>query len=113
MIVKKMNTHGVCNRTLVVLTALTLLAASLLGQERFGNLEGVVTDASGAVLPNVAITARSKTTDRVYTTTSGSSGLYIIRDIEPGRYSMRFTASGFSATEFPDINLLVGKTLKV
>jgi hypothetical protein len=92
-----------------------LLAANLplLAQERFGEFHGVASDPSGAVLPNVTVTATNNTTGRVYTTKTGGDGAYIIRDVDPGRYTVRFEAQGFSRFEVPDVNLLVGRQLKV
>lgn len=91
----------------------SLGAVALFGQERFGELNGVVTDPSGAVLPNVTVTLTNKQTNRVYTAKTGGDGSYVARDLDPGRYSVRFEVSGFSTYEVPDVNLLLGRTLKV
>jgi hypothetical protein len=85
----------------------------MLGQERFGELNGTVTDATGAVVPNVKVVITSQTTDRVYSTTTGGDGTWVVKNLEPGRYSVRFEATGFSAYEVPAVNLLVGQTLRV
>jgi len=105
-------------RRFAALSALLLFAALLVtpaawGQERFGNLEGVATDPTGAVVPNVTVTITNAATGRAYTTKTNASGSYIARDLEPGRYSVKFEANGFSVSEVPDVNVLVGKQLKI
>ncbi|MBI4463913.1 MAG: TonB-dependent receptor, partial [Acidobacteria bacterium] len=85
----------------------------LWGQEVGGELNGVVKDATGAVIPGATVTITNKATGRVFSTRSGPDGVYIGRDLEPGRYSLRFEATGFSPTEVADAILLVGRRLKL
>lgn len=82
-------------------------------QERFSGLTGTVTVASGAVLPGATITITNKQTGKVFTAVSGADGVYRVLDLEPGRYTVKFEISGFSTSEVPDLNLLLGKTLTV
>jgi hypothetical protein len=96
-----------------ILLGLSLLVGTAFGQERFGELRGDATDATGAVLPNVNVSARNQETSRVYTTTTNSDGSYIIRDVDPGRYRVSFELGGFSRYEVPDVIVPVGRTLKV
>lgn len=85
----------------------------VLTQERFGELIGTVSDPSSAVLPNVKVTISSRTSDRVFETVTGSDGSFVARNLEPGRYNVRFQLQGFESFEVPDVNLLLGKTLRV
>lgn len=85
----------------------------LFAQERFGELNGTALDSSGAVLPNVKVTITNKDTLRVVTTTTNSTGQYVARNLEPGRYSVRFEVAGFQTFEVSELNLLLGKTLKL
>jgi carboxypeptidase family protein/TonB-dependent receptor-like protein len=98
--------------TLSVFAILGLTTATF-GQERFGEFNGHVTDPSGAVLPNVAVTITNRETNRVYTAQTGSSGDFVVRNLDPGRYNLRFEAKGFTPYEVADVNLLVGKTLTI
>ena len=93
----------------VVLCLSTVLSA----QERFGELTGTATDPSGAVLPNVNIKVTNKGTARVVETTTDGSGQYVVRNLDPGRYVVRFEIKGFATQEIPEVNLLLGKTLRV
>lgn len=98
----------------------TALAAAFLlailpaaAQERFGQILGTVTDASGAAIPGATVTLTQTQLNRVTSTTTGGDGSYIARQLEPGQYKIRFEAKGFSVEEIADVNLLVGKALKV
>ncbi len=93
--------------------ALALLTSPILGQEKVGGLNGIAYDSTGAVLPNVMVTLTNKATNRVVSATTRADGAYFIRNVEPGRYSVKFELRGFALTEFPDINILVGQTFKL
>jgi hypothetical protein len=92
-----------------------LLAAnvSLLGQERFGNITGTATDASGAVLPDVTVVVTNKEQARTVETRTGGDGKFITPDLEPGRYAVRFEKTGFARYEAPDVQVLLGRTVRV
>ena len=78
------------NLLLSVGVCLLLAATTVPGQERFGELNGTATDPSGAILPNVSVAVKNKGTGRVVTTQTSSSGQYVVRNLEPGAYSVRF-----------------------
>jgi hypothetical protein len=107
------------NLTVVLLSTFCLLVgfaytnSPLWGQERFGSLNGTVNDTTGAVLPGVTVTITNKATSRQVSTISGDDGIYTVKNMEPGLYSVKFALAGFSALDFPDINVLVGQTLKL
>jgi hypothetical protein len=86
---------------------------TLFAQGTTGTITGVITDPSGAVVPEVAVTITNTATHRVLTTKTGSDGTYRALDLEPGRYSVVFEKTGFSKSEVSDISVLVGRTLKV
>lgn len=92
---------------------LVLAMPSAVAQERFGGLTGVVTDASGGVLPGATVTITSLSTGAVRTTVSGGDGFYSVPDLQPGRYSVGIELDGFSRMGAADVNVLLGKTLKV
>ena len=110
-----------CARTLlsyVVLWAFGLASVTVTSQmswaqERFSDLSGTATDATGAVVPNVKVSATNKESGRSLTTSTGSNGTYSLRQLEPGRYTVRFEIQGFTTYEVGDVNLLLGKELRV
>lgn len=109
---KKMG--GVRYRAILPLLFLASAASvSMFGQERYGEFSGTVTDGTGAAVPGAKVTFVNKTSNVVRSTVSGADGSYIERNVEPGRYTFRVEAKGFSIYEVPDINLLVGRALRV
>jgi len=94
--------------------ALLVLSATIMtAQERSGNIAGVVKDQSGGVLPGVAVTLTNKASNRIVTTKTDAAGAYIARELEPGRYSVKFELTGFSNAVVQDVILLLGKTIDV
>ncbi|MEO6816737.1 MAG: carboxypeptidase regulatory-like domain-containing protein, partial [Edaphobacter sp.] len=84
----------------------TLLAKPAMAQTGGqGAIQGTVTDATGAVVPNATITAKNQDSGVVTTRVSTSAGLYTVNPIIPGTYSVTATAAGFQA--FKQQNLVV------
>jgi hypothetical protein len=112
-----MNTFTNNTRLTLVLAVIVLLAltgvSNLSGQESVVQISGSATDPSGAVVPGVTVTVTNQVTQRVDTTKTGSDGVYIIRNLAPGRYKLAFQGQGFSALEYSDVQLVLGRNLTV
>ncbi len=72
-------------------------------------LNGTVTDPSGAVVANAAVSVQNTGTDASYTGTSNNSGFYAIANLPPGTYDLRVTATGFADYRQTGIVLSVGQ----
>jgi hypothetical protein len=81
-------------RKLVLLLVCLLIPSPLLAQSDWGNITGVVTDASGAVVAGAAVTIMSTATNTAKTTISSSSGQYNL-PLAPGAYQVQVSLSGF------------------
>ena len=68
-----------------------------------GALSGTVTDPSGALIPNVTVTLTSADTGAVRNTTTGADGTYKFGLLQPGNYTVKFSAAGFKPVELPGI----------
>ena len=79
----------------VLLIAILCLAASAFAQGDRGSITGQITDASGAVVPNVEVTATHLTTNTVSKAVSTSSGVYHFEYLQPGDYRISAGLSGF------------------
>src|SRR5882672_5107968 len=77
-----------------ILTALAL-AALLPAQTVSTEILGLVTDNSGAVLPNATVRARRIATGDVRTTKSNDTGNYVFPLLEIGDYEVTCLATGF------------------
>ena len=75
---------------------LLLLARPVAAQERFGGLTGIVTDSSGAVLPGTTVTVTNKSTGAARSVVTSGDGLYVVPDLDPGRYSLVMELAGFA-----------------
>jgi hypothetical protein len=74
--------------------------SSLYGQTNIsGDIQGTVTDASGAVIAGAAIHAKDKATGDVKTATTDNSGGYRISLLKPGTYDLTITAPGFQVVD--------------
>jgi len=65
-------------------------------QENTGKILGTVTDSSGAVVPEAKITATSPTLPTGVTTTSDSSGRYVLESVPIGTYTVTVTKEGLA-----------------
>lgn len=84
-------------RMLVILLGLTVVFSSpLLGQVNTATIEGIVTDPSGAAVPNVKITATNQDTGFSRRTQSTADGSYLIPLLPIGpHYEITGEATGF------------------
>jgi len=98
-----------------LMLALTLsLATAAFGQRTTGDIEGTITDAQGAVVPNVAVTVTS-TGDSGFkrTVTASADGFFRIQQVPPGTYTVSTAAiSGFGATK-REVSVAVDSTASV
>jgi outer membrane receptor protein involved in Fe transport len=79
------------------------------GQTTTGGIRGVITDSSGAVLPNAKITAKNLATGVAMQSTSNGEGFYSFPRILPGKYTVSIELSSFKKQEFKDVEILLGK----
>ncbi len=87
--------------------ARTVLGVSLLAValclpafgQTLGEIDGAVTDSSGAVVPAAAITITNTSTNAIRKAVSNESGLYAVPGLVPGPYSVRIEKEGFRPME--------------
>ncbi len=98
---------------LAVLFLLNALPGTARAQQIYGQINGVVTDPNGAVVPNAAILATNEGTSTAVTATADGSGSYIITNLQPGIYDVQTTASGFSPVKQTGVRVEVGLSTTV
>ena len=77
-----------------------------------GDIVGVVTDATGAVVPNATVTAKFADTNETHSATSSASGQYRFSLLQPGDYFVTGEATGLkSKTE--KFTLLAGQETSI
>jgi len=77
------------------------------------SVEGIVTDASGAVVPNVAIKLTNTGTGVAFTGTSNESGYFRFPVIPVGRYELIAQGSGFAPHKLTAIDVVVGAKINL
>jgi hypothetical protein len=101
-------------RISAVLVALALaITGTATAQERFGALQGRVTDQQGSPVPGVAVTVTDVQSGTPRTFITDSSGQYQAPDLNPGRYNVAFELSGFAKVERKDVSVLLGRTFQL
>src|SRR5262245_24178684 len=98
------------NRKSFLLAALMALIAGAvaLGQTTTATLSGVVKDASGALVPDVKITAKNADTGATRETKTDDGGRYSPTNLGPGQYEVRAERTGFKTAAQSGVTLTVG-----
>jgi hypothetical protein len=93
----------------VLLVAALLATAPVLAQST-ATLQGTVSDAKGAVLPNATVVVRNRSTSSERTTQTDSEGNYQLAALPPGVYSVEVRVQGFKTQVADSVTLEVAKT---
>lgn len=91
---------------LVLGVAFFAFSSSVWGQATT-SLRGVVTDPSGAAIPNATVHLVNSDTSAERTGTTDQQGGYVFTEVVPGHYVLRVEAAGFSNFEQKGFQLLV------
>ncbi len=96
-----------------LMAALMVLALPLAGaaQSSGGRIAGVVTDATGGVLPGVTVNAHGPATV-LKTTVTDSNGKYSFESLAPGAWTVSFELPGF-ATQSSAVTVAAGQATTV
>ena len=101
------------NRTALLFATLFLLSTlPLAAQTATGTILGTVSDETGAVIPNAAVTITNKETSAARTTTANAEGLYSAPSLLAGDYEVRVEVQGFR-TVVRDAQVLAGTSTTV
>jgi hypothetical protein len=90
-----------------------LLAALLPAQTTLGTITGRVSDPSSAAISGARVTATNTGTNVVYKTTTTEAGVYVLRQLAPGKYELTVEAPGFRKFVATEIELNVASTVTV
>ena len=64
-----------------------------------GNIQGTVSDTTGAVIPNASVTLTDEATHVSRTTKTSGAGVYLFPGVPIGTYDLNVSASGFKTYE--------------
>lgn len=80
---------------------------------RNGAIYGVVIDPNGAVIPNVLVTATRTPDIHRYRTTTDDSGEYVLKDLPPGVYEVRFETHAFMTSVVMNVDVAASSLVRV
>ena len=93
---RKWSSTGLRAPVALMFILVVMAVASLRAQtSTTGDIAGVVTDATGAVVPGVSVTLKNVGTGSATSTTANSQGSYNFPLLQPGNYSVSANAAGF------------------
>jgi hypothetical protein len=84
---------------LPVLTAAALLMPAAAQNSVSGDITGIVTDQTGAVLPNITVTMKSNDTGATQNATTNAAGVYRFSLLAPGSYTISASPQGFQSVQ--------------
>ena len=96
-----------------IMSAAVLFSGSALGQSTFGSITGVVSDASGAVVPTAKLSVTNEGTGAVRQAVSSSTGTFNVPNLDIGIYRVRVSAQGFTTYERGGLNLAANQVLNM
>src|SRR5918993_218820 len=96
-------------RAVSLLTVAFILSAGVFAQSNTGSITGVVTDPTGAAVPNATVTVTNQGTNEKRTVQADSEGRYEVPSLPTGIYTVEASSSGFQATSLKDLRLAVGE----
>lgn len=109
----KMNRAGKMMRLLGATAGLFLLAGALYAQGNFGRILGTVTDQTGAILAGAVVSVIDTQRGVARTVVTDSAGAYDAPNLTPSTYTVKVEMKGFKVLDRPNIELGVGKELRV
>ena len=101
------------NRRITAILRTFCLAAFAVGSiaafaQNTGTLRGVVSDPSGAVVPDTVVIATSAT-GQTFKGTASRAGVYEIKNVPSGHYSLDASAAGFALNTLPEVDVTAGQ----
>ena len=95
--------------------ALAMVAAgtSAAAQTTTGAISGIIKDTGGGVVPGVTVRATHSATGTEHATVSDEAGLYVLRGLPVGTYTILAELSGFQTFKHPDVLVRVNEDVRL
>ncbi|MCC7155240.1 MAG: carboxypeptidase regulatory-like domain-containing protein, partial [Bryobacterales bacterium] len=100
-------------RAVLTIALIVAGSANLVSQNVTASISGVVTDATGAVVPNIPVVATNEGTGAHFQAATDGNGQYSIRAIPIGSYTLTAEARGFKRFETKGIRVQVNEVARV
>ena len=100
-------------RAVLCLVVASLLPVALAAQAVTGTILGLITDATGSVMPGTTVTLTNTGTGQVRSVTTDANGEYTVPSLPTGKYTVKAELSGFKTVTVPDVTLGVDQHYRV
>ena len=101
---------GYLRIVLTLSAGLICCSAPAIAQLSSASLTGVIRDASDSVVPDAAVILHNVATGVEHTGSANSAGNYVFVNIQPGRYTVSASKTGFSTSRVAEFTLAVNQT---
>jgi hypothetical protein len=108
-----MNQNSSVRALLCLGAAFLLTAAPLAAQQVSGKINGSVTEATGSFITGANVKIVSEATGQTRETKSGNDGTFEVTNLQPGKYRIEITQTGFKRLEHGGIELTANQSLSV
>ncbi|HTK25226.1 MAG TPA: carboxypeptidase-like regulatory domain-containing protein, partial [Pyrinomonadaceae bacterium] len=78
-----------------------------------GGINGKITDPQGAIVPNASVTITNTGTNSTVTVNATDDGTYKVTNLQPGKYRVEASVSGFAPAKAENIVVEVGQSTTV
>ncbi len=100
-------------QSFLLLIGLLLMTGAAWAQGNRGEVTGIATDPSGAVVPGVTITITNTATGVPTQVTTNAAGVFTVPLLDPGAYQLAAEKEGFKKYSQSNIVIPVGETIRV
>src|SRR5262252_5871212 len=100
-------------RFLIAVTLLLLLGSIPAFAQVVAGLSGTVSDASGALIPGVEVTAKNVRTGITDTRVTNETGNFVFPSLQPGTYTLTSALSGFQTAKYDNVVLGEGQQVRL
>lgn len=96
-----------------IFVCLTVITVPLRAQSPNGNINGLVSDPSGAAVAGAEVVAVNDDTHVPYTTKTNAEGIYVLANLPPGPYGVQVSKIGFKTLVKRDVTLNIQDSLSI
>src|SRR5438128_9717625 len=96
-----------------LVTLACAIAANSQTQITTGTIQGMVTDANGAIVPGASVEIKNLDTNLSRTLATDEGGRFVALALPPGPYSVTITKQGFATAVAEKLDLTVGQALNL
>src|SRR5262245_53438430 len=96
----------------IIVFCCLLLPPAPLSAQTFGQITGIVADATGGVLVGASVTVTNKQTAATVTQQANTAGVYVFPNLLPGVYNVKVEMDGFRGV-VRDVELQIQQTIRL